>query len=82
MKKTNLISLKSIINAWYNKHQETTRLILNAHIYEYYCYDTIIRENPNIHISLAKTQNTQSKNGFIYKNNGSIYQKFNVANKK
>lgn len=73
MKKANHISIKSCLDAWNTKHQETTRLILNAHIYEYYCYDTIIRENPNVHIILAKTQKSQSKNGFIYKNNGSIY---------
>lgn len=67
------ISLKKTLDKWKKTGIETTRLILNSHIYEYYCYDKIISDNPDIHIILSKTQKSKLINGFVYRNNGSIY---------
>ena len=49
------ISLKNEFNAWQQKKEERTLGILNGLIYEYYCYDKIIHDNPHIHIITNST---------------------------
>ena len=73
----NRISLKNEFNAWQQKKEERTLGILNGLIYEYYCYDKIIHDNPHIHIIKAKTQIDKYKDGFTYRNFGSIYYRQN-----
>lgn len=67
------ISIKKLLEDWKEKGNLSQKSSLNSKIYEYYCYEKIISDNPQLHIILSKNQEKKYKEGFNYKNGGQIY---------